>query len=158
MTKKLPVCEWLLEGSEGKCLVNKLEVRLDRVLLGNSEKLGIEDAQLIVPGKIEVYHVLPDLHQNNAELFFLSREHMFISPAYLSKVETRRGWLSEDVRDTGTLLDFPWYNSENSTKAFERLKSGRIEIIHGLTEEKGPHPFSPKYKPDQIAKIDDTPF
>lgn len=141
----LPATLWLLKQSPE--IVRELPREGDlAVLLGNSEKLGLEKVRLLVPQGIVVYHVTVGF-RNKGELLFTAQEGLDMGPAFLSVV-TKQGRGLNYAKNMGELLKYPWLCSEDSGYALHRLKSTqRNAVFYGRRPINHlPHPFdrSPK--------------
>jgi len=138
-TKSYPALSlWLLERCPD--VVRKLERKSLLVFVGESRKLEIPDMKLLAPEGIEVFDVVGE-YRSKAQFFFCARAGDPTNPGYLSLVEKYNGSLNF-VRNTGELLNYPWFNNQDSSFIFDRLVNGKRNApIYARDPSFGPHPL-----------------
>jgi len=135
------VCNWLLASSPRtvKCLERGNDLM---VILGDSKRLGMKNVRLIVPEGILVYRCIRAIRNKGEFLFTVKEEGRDNSPAFLSVVLPEKGGALNYTRNAGILLDYPWYDSRDSSFAFDRAHyKGNLYLVN-LAHKIGPHPFS----------------
>jgi hypothetical protein len=113
------------------------------MIIVGKNRLEISEMKLLVPPKIEVYHVIVDESRELYDLFYTAKKDDDFGPVYLSRVSVSRGSLNF-AKNVEKLLESTWFNHEDSSFVFDRLVRGLkppIYGIYGLDPHKIAHPF-----------------
>lgn len=134
------VCGWLLD--QRPRIVKRLEKRVDTeiILAGESDKLKIPDMKISVPIGIDVYRVISP-YRNDIELFFSVIADDKLSTAYLTKVGVKD--IHNFDKELGlSLLECSWFNENDSSYVFDRLRNltGNA-ILYKKEPQRGNHPY-----------------
>ena len=139
---KIPaVCKWLLDNSRETVRELKRENE-SMVRLGDSKRLSLKNVRLLVPEGILVYQCIKDVRNKGEFLFTTRGTGRSTNPAYLSIILPEKGGELNYMKNVGMLLNYPWYDSKQSSLAFDRMSPNSNLYLIDLTPGIGPHTLS----------------